>query len=220
MQYGPLTITYDDRVLRPRQWTVAQATWAASLLRASPPGEVLELCSGAGHIGVLALSGSGRRLVQVDACATACEFARANALTARRGQLVDVRLGEMHDVLEVHERFVGVIADPPWVPSGATSRYPEDPLMAIHGGPDGLDVAWGCLRVGADHLVEHGWMLLQLGTRDQVETLAARLAAEPRLSLEIVETRMYEGGAVVRLARVGEHVRSRPPASRTGPPAG
>ena len=83
MTFGHLEIAYDSRVLTPRPWTQAQSAWAGERLAALPPGDVLELCSGAGHIGLLAVSGTSRHLVQVDASAAACELARANAERAR-----------------------------------------------------------------------------------------------------------------------------------------
>ena len=57
MVFGHLPIAFDERVLRPRPWTVAQSRWAAELLHDRPaPSAVLELCAGAGHIGLLALA--------------------------------------------------------------------------------------------------------------------------------------------------------------------
>src|SRR5688572_7240491 len=50
--FGPVTVTYDAGVLRPRPWTLAQAQWAAALLEGAPAGHVLELGCGAGHIGL------------------------------------------------------------------------------------------------------------------------------------------------------------------------
>ncbi|MBI2244007.1 MAG: methyltransferase, partial [Nocardioides sp.] len=58
MGFGPLRITFDGRVLRPRPWTAAQSEWAAEILADAPAGPVLELCAGAGQIGLLAVAGS------------------------------------------------------------------------------------------------------------------------------------------------------------------
>ena len=55
MTIDELEISYDQRVLEPRPWTAAQSRWASSLFRVLPPGPVLELCAGAGHIGLLAV---------------------------------------------------------------------------------------------------------------------------------------------------------------------
>ena len=82
MRFGSLQIRYDDRVLEPRPWTTAQSAWAAELIEQAPEGDVLELCTGAGHIGLLAIAGSDRRLVAVDASPTAAEHAADNAAAA------------------------------------------------------------------------------------------------------------------------------------------
>ena len=64
-EFGELTIDADPRLLQPRSWTVVQATWAEQLLATAPPGAVLDLCCGAGQIGLLVAHRTGRRLVAV-----------------------------------------------------------------------------------------------------------------------------------------------------------
>jgi methylase of polypeptide subunit release factors len=196
--FGSLTITYDSTVLEPRSWTTAQSHWAADLLRSAPEGPVLELCSGAGHIGLLAVALTGRPLVQVDMDQRACEYARANAAAA--GLDVEVVQGPVEGAVDPARRFVGVVADPPWVPSEETTRFPEDPLLAIDGGTDGLDLARSCVRVAARHLVPGGWLLLQVGTPGQVEALEAWLALPGSPALAVRETRGYgDRGVLVHL---------------------
>lgn len=194
--FGRLEIAFDDRVLRPREWTVAQAQWAADLLVGLPDGPVLELCSGAGHIGLLAVSGSRRRLVCVDASEVACDFARANASAAGMADRVEVRHGLLEEVVGPDEVFPLVVADPPWVPRDETARFPEDPLLAIDGGPDGLDVARACLGVIGRHLAPGGAAVLQLGTAEQAETLARDAGG-----LALTDVRQEERGVLVRLDR-------------------
>ena len=201
LSFGHLRIAFDDRVLRPREWTAAQSEWAAELSRTAPEGPVLELCAGAGQIGLLAVARSGRRLVCVDANAVACEFVRTNAAAAGIADRVEVRHGRLQDVLRPGELFPLVIADPPWVPQAETGRFPEDPLTAIDGGPDGLDIARACLAVIAGHLAPAGSALLQLGTQQQAD----RLATEEPLTdgaLVVAEVRTHERGVLVRIDRV------------------
>ncbi|NLE98960.1 MAG: methyltransferase, partial [Propionibacterium sp.] len=66
VDFDPLQIEYDERVLAPRPWTRMQSEWAAEIALRAPDGPVLELCSGAGHIGLEAARLSGRALVCVD----------------------------------------------------------------------------------------------------------------------------------------------------------
>lgn len=194
--FGPLRITFDGRVLRPRAWTAAQSEWAAEILLHAPPGPVLELCAGAGQIGLLSVLGSDRPLVCVDANPAACEWARHNAEEAGLAHRVEVREGPMDEVLRDSERFAVVVADPPWVRRDEVGGYPEDPVVAIDGGEDGMDVAWTCVDVARRHLVPTGILLLQLGTVEQVDVLRERLRDDV---FEITEVRWCDRGVLVRL---------------------
>jgi release factor glutamine methyltransferase len=196
MDFGRLRIAFDDRVLRPRPWTAAQSEWAAEILGTAPAGVVLELCSGAGQIGLLAVADTDRRLVCVDLNPVACDFARHNAAVAGLGDRVDVREGAIDESLRDGERFALVVADPPWVRRSDTGRYPEDPILAIDGGDDGLDVAWACVDVARRHLLPGGSLLLQIGTAEQVEALRQRLRDDV---LRVSDVRWCERGVLVRL---------------------
>lgn len=198
MSFGRLPIEYDARILQPRPWTVQQSVWAAEILREAPAGPVLELCSGAGQIGLLAVrlarSEVPRLLVCVDSSPVACAWARHNAVAGGLADLVEVRHAELRAGVRPEERFALVIADPPWVPSTEVECFPDDPRTAIDGGPDGLDVARICVSVAKSHLVDGGTILLQLGTVAQVEVLAREVTG-----IGVLEVRAEEGGVVARL---------------------
>lgn len=196
MAFGSLTISYDDRVLEPRPWTADQSRWAAEILADAPDGPVLELCSGAGQIGLLTIALVPRQLVCVDLNPAAVELTLANAEAGGLGHLVEVREGRIGDVLREGETFPVIVADPPWVPRAETGRYPEDPLLAIDGGDDGLDVARACVAAIAAHLAPGGSAVLQLGTREQAEALAPDLDG-----LRLADVRQCERGVLVRLDR-------------------
>jgi methylase of polypeptide subunit release factors len=201
-EFGGLRIDYDHRVLEPRTWTAAQSRWAASLLGELPPGPVLELCSGAGHIGLLAVSRHDRELIQVDADPVACSYARHNADANGLGSRVTVRCGHMQDVIARDESFALVVADPPWVPTDLVTTYPADPRLAIDGGPSGTDLVHACLAVIGAHLVGGGAAVLQVGP-EQTDAVAAHLAGHPSLGLDVEGHRWHARGALVLLRRRG-----------------
>jgi methylase of polypeptide subunit release factors len=204
---GGLMIAHDERVLTPRPWTHEQADWARDLLATLPEGRVLELCSGAGHIGLLTLLGNDRTLVMVDASLAACDFARANAASAGMSDRVEVRHGRLESEVEPDEVFPLVLADPPWVPSEETVRFPEDPVHAIDGGPDGLDVARTCMTVIGTHLHDDGVAVLQVGSPEHAEAVTSWLEGRPGLRLESAGTRTFESrGTLVLLRRPGRDV--------------
>jgi methylase of polypeptide subunit release factors len=173
MRVGSLEVAYDESVLEPRPWTAAQAELAAEVAGELQPGPLLELCCGAGHIGLLAALLTHRDAVLVDLDPSACRFAEDNAEQVRAtGVTVGVRQGAMTDVLDPQELFPLVVADPPYIPTHQTGRFPFDPLTAIDGGDDGLDLARACLEVAGRHLLDGGALVLQLRNRPQAEELA------------------------------------------------
>lgn len=190
--FGPLKITYSSRVLAPRPWTIAQSYWASEVAAWAPPGPILELHCGAGHIGLAAAHLSGRELVQIDCEPVACELARLNADRAGRGEQVEVRVATLPRGLLDDERFPIIIADPPYVPTAEVELHPCDPVGTIDGGSDGLDGARACLDLAARHLVDRGLFIIQLGTPEQ-----AHMVATTATGLEVVGTRCIDGAGVL-----------------------
>lgn len=184
--FGPLEIAYDREVLEPRPWTLEQSRWAAELSPDLPDGPILELCCGAGQIGLVAALETGRPLVQVDDDRGACGYARTNADAA--GVDADVRHAHFEEALQPDEWFPLVLADPPYVPSSATRQLREDPGHAIDGGADGLDVARSVLAVAAAHVRHDGVVLVQLGGEHQAATMTGHAAT---LGLGRPEVRAY-----------------------------
>lgn len=202
--FAGLHIAYDDGVLRPRPWTVEQSRWGRELLRerdeaSEPGGPVLELCAGAGHIGLAAVAGTGRHLVMVERDAHAAVIARRNAQQV--AETVEVRVTSTQEALAPGERFDLIVADPPWVRRAEIARFPHDPTWAIDGGTDGLDLARACLDVIGGHLADTGAGLLQLGTADQARDLEPYAAGR---GVRSVEVRTFERGVVVRYDRIGD----------------
>lgn len=201
-EFGPITVAYDHRVLEPRAWTLMHSRWAAELSATAAPGPILELCAGAGQIGLAAAVLANRDLVQVEADEVAAGYAAANAVRAGLGGRVDVRHATIDTGLDANERFPVVLADPPYLPTSQIPRWPEDPVRAIDGGPDGLDVIRACLTVAAEHMDPGAVLLLQVAGELQTEQVVAWLERVPQLGLAAVQTRRHDPErAVTLLAR-------------------
>lgn len=201
MLLDSLEIAYDDTVLAPRPWTLAQAQWGADLWQRGAGGPVLELCSGVGHIGLALAARVPASLVMVEASPTACAFAEANAAAAGLTERVEVRCGLMAATVGPAERFAVILADPPWVPTAAVDRFPEDPAHAIDGGADGLDLVRACLQLIERHLDADGHAVLQVGP-GQITAVRDHLDATTGLHLAATTARAYgRRGALVLLSR-------------------
>jgi methylase of polypeptide subunit release factors len=198
--FGPLLIAFDDHVLRPRPWTAMQSEWAAELSPALPSGPILELCAGAGQIGLLAAVLSGRSLVQVERDRTAVGFARDNAAAADMTDRVEIRCAPLEDALGESERFPLIVADPPYLRRSEMGEFPEDPPVAIDGGDDGLELIRACVDVARDHLAPEGACLLQVAGPDQVDAVRA-LIDDGWPALTLAESRVVDRRRAVALIR-------------------
>ena len=198
-EFGPLTVEYDDQVLAPRPWTLLQSERAAHHLRTAAEGPIVELHCGAGHIGQAAAALSGRDLIQLDDAAASCSWAFRNAA---RNQ---VRAAIVRADIAANPLRRGcsalVLADPPYVPSRETSRFPEDPEHAIDGGGDGLDGFRTCLPVAADLLQPGGLVVLQVWGPAQADAVAALAARDVAHLAPLDVTVVSETRAVLDLVR-------------------
>lgn len=201
MDFGGLSICFDKRIIEPRPWTAAQSRWAAELLDHLPDGPVLELCCGAGHIGLMAVRDQDRQLAQIDIDPIACHYATLNAERAHLSGRVQVRCGPMQDALAPQESFALIIADPPYLPSASVSQYPQDPRQAIDGGQGGFDLIADCLSIINTHLAVSGAALLQVSNLTQARDLEKYLVEHSEMRLARVDERDCHEGALVHITR-------------------
>jgi methylase of polypeptide subunit release factors len=80
-----------------------------------------------------------------------------------------------------------------------TSRFPEDPVSAIDGGADGLDLVRSCLVAIDRHLAVAGSAVLQTGP-NQAERVVELVAGYDELA--VIDVGRLERGALVQIDRV------------------
>lgn len=185
-RFGGLDIERADEVLAPRPWTVAQSRWAARLSAPLGDGPALELYAGGGQIGLEFVRLTGRPLVQVEASAAGCRLARQNADRNGLGHLVTIRHTRVGTPLS--QSFAVVLADPPYVPSAETARFPADPPLAIDGGEDGTAQIRDLLRALPRYLGPTTPVVLQVHGAAQARELP-RLLTDGGFPLRVEEVR-------------------------------
>lgn len=137
---------------------------------------VADLCTGSGCIGIsLSLYRSGINLTLMDISSDALKMAQKNA--KKHG--VDARfiLGDITKDLP-NEKFDLIISNPPYIPSADINNLsPEvkkEPLLALDGGDDGLDLVRFLVNDGVYYLKGGGKMIVEFGY-DQENAIRALL---------------------------------------------
>jgi release factor glutamine methyltransferase len=174
-EFCGLRIGVEPGVFVPRRRTEFLVAQAAALAR---PGELMvDLCCGAGAIAAALAAAVDRAEVHaadIDPAAVRC---------ARRNVPGPVYQGDLYAPLPGRLRGrVGIlVANVPYVPTGEIDYLPpearaHEPLVALDGGPDGLDVLRRVAAGAPGWLAPGGHLLVEASER-QAPSAAAAFAA-------------------------------------------
>jgi release factor glutamine methyltransferase len=163
----------DSSVLIPRPETEHVVEKVLSLgLR---PARLLDVGTGSGALAVtLALELPAAHVFATDISIEALSIARRNALTLRAA--VSFVCCDLAAALR--GPFDLIVANPPYVPDpeieGLQREIREhEPLVALGGGPDGLDLYRRLLPQALDLLIPGGWLVMEIGYRSEPGLRAA-----------------------------------------------
>ena len=194
-EFHGLALSTDPRALIPRPETellidLVLAAIVDRLISAprppgTPPLRVIDVGTGAGSIAIaLAVELRKRRidndvsLIATDASPDALQLARENAVGHGVADRIQFELGDL--VPWDATLFDVVAANLPYIPSGALAGLPIaasfEPVLALDGGPDGLDVVRRLLEQLGQILRPDGLAFLEIGS-DQGPALVASTEA-------------------------------------------
>jgi release factor glutamine methyltransferase len=203
-EFAGRRILLEPGVFVPRRRTEVLAAEGAALARvaarAGRPAVVVDLCCGAGAIGMAIMDAAGPLdLVAADVDPAAVRAARRN-LEPLGAFVVE---GDLFDPLPERLRgFVDVLAvNAPYVPTAEIAMMPpeardHEALVALDGGADGLDVHRRVAASALDWLAAGGSVLIETSRRQAPTTLALLEAAGLR-EVRIVHDDEIEGTVVI-----------------------
>lgn len=162
----------DHRALVPRPETEYLVDWlikeyAAGKLGAKAPARILDMAAGSGCIGLTLAdqwTPAGAFTLLADISEDALDLARLNASRLRLESVQFVR----SDLFEkVTGAFDLIVANLPYIPSAEiptlSREVRRDPILALDGGPDGLDIVRRFLAAAPAHLNEDAHIALEVG---------------------------------------------------------
>ena len=174
-----LSFYVDERVIVPRSYLGELLT--SELFRGDRPlidtgkvKRVLDLCTGSGCLAILACHVFPNAQVDaVDLSKEALEVAAINVAKHRLKRRIRLLHGDLFAPVGDAVYDV-IITNPPYVDAKAMAalpkEYAQEPVLALAGGRDGLDIVRRILRDAPAHLSPHGGLLCEVGRgRDLLE---------------------------------------------------
>ncbi len=161
----------DENCLIPRQDT---EILVEEVLKRKTEGKLCDMCSGSGCVGIsLGKLGKYTSVTFCDISSGALSVTGKNACD--NGIEAEFIIGDLWE--NVNSKFDIIVSNPPYIPSEVIDTLmPEvkdnEPMLALDGGADGLDIYKRLIGQGRDYLEEGGLMALEIGY-DQSESVSA-----------------------------------------------
>ncbi|MGB9627025.1 MAG: peptide chain release factor N(5)-glutamine methyltransferase [Thermodesulfobacteriota bacterium] len=187
-EFWSIDLKVDRRCFIPRpetEFLVEETVSILSRLSSSETPRVLEIGTGSGAIAIaLAKEMKEVLIVATDLSREALTLAKENA--TQLGLLSKIRflqanLFEPFYPLGEKGPFSIILSNPPYISRPEIERLSREvkdfePLLALDGGDDGLDVYRKIISQAPDYLKEEGWLLLEVGKgqADEVSELIER----------------------------------------------
>ena len=163
----------DSRVLIPRQDTETLVESVIVALHEFPEPRVLDLCAGSGAIGLSLKSLLPKaRITLADISRDALEVVRRNAHDLNVD--VDIRHGDLFKAVG-KDRFDLIASNPPYIPHEDLAllqrEVQKEPMLALDGGEDGLDIYRRIAAEATEHLNPGGFIYLEVGIGEAEDVL-------------------------------------------------
>lgn len=169
-EFWSLDFYVDRRVLIPRPETELLVEQALSSMIKSESGEVADIGTGSGVLGIaLAKERKGWNFVATDSSQEALEVAAENAKRHEVADRIEFREGDLCVPLQDRKgEFDLIVANLPYIPRSDLENLSVDvknyePLRALDGGEDGLELIFRLVQEARSCLRPQGWLLLEIG---------------------------------------------------------
>ena len=181
-EFRSLELAVDARVLVPRPDTEIAVDAALALLPAEGEARVVDVGTGSGAIALaLKKERPALEVLAVDRSPDAAAVARANA--ERLGLAVEIVEGDLLAPVAARGPFAAIVSNPPYIPTGEIAglqaEVRKEPVAALDGGADGLDVIRRLVADAPPLLADGGALVLEVGD-GQAAAVVALFAADGR----------------------------------------
>jgi len=174
-EFWSLPFKVSRGVLIPRPDTERLVEVVLDEIRGNSTPFVLEIGTGSGAVAVAVVKECPTaRVMATDISPVAIAFAAANAESAGVAGSLDLVVSDLLEPFRKAAKFDVICSNPPYIPSGIIPTLaPEitrfEPLTALDGGPDGLEVIRKLVDQTPHHLRTGGALIIEVGEHQAEE---------------------------------------------------
>jgi release factor glutamine methyltransferase len=149
---------------------------------------ILDMGTGTGAIALaLAQVLPIAKVVATDISQEALSLASENAQKTNLSTRVEFRHGNLFEPIRENETFDLIVSNPPYIPTAEIASLQKevlfDPICALDGGPDGLDIIRKIISDASRFLKSSGFLLLEIGI-NQMEPIRELFVKEGYTNIE------------------------------------
>jgi len=173
---GDFSFYVDERVIVPRSFIaeLLREQLAPWVIDPESVDSVLDLCTGSGCLAILAAHAfPSAHIDAADLSADALAVAKRNVSDYDLQEHVQLIRSDLFGEL-AGKKYDIIISNPPYVDAPSVAALPKEylhePKLALGSGEDGLDATRVILAQAAEHLTDHGILVVEIGhNRDALE---------------------------------------------------
>ncbi|MGA2780655.1 MAG: peptide chain release factor N(5)-glutamine methyltransferase [Smithella sp.] len=172
-EFWTFVLEVNSTVLIPRPDTEVIVEEAINIYRKidSPEIKILDIGTGSGAIAIaLALEITGAKVVATDISEAAVNLAKKNAAALGLKEKIDFRQGNLFE--PVDGIFDIIVCNPPYISAREYEKLPAgvknyEPREALWAGKSGLEFYEKLIYQAAGFLQKNGWLLLEIGAKQE-----------------------------------------------------
>jgi release factor glutamine methyltransferase len=172
-EFWTFVLDVNSSVLIPRPDTEIIVEEALNLCRKMDSSEIkiLDIGTGSGAIAIaLASEITGAKVVATDISSPALNLAQKNAAALGLKEKIDFRQGDLFEPLD--DIFDIIVCNPPYIAADEYEKLPAgvkdyEPREALLAGKSGLEFYEKLIYQAAGFLKKNGWLLLEIGAKQE-----------------------------------------------------
>lgn len=176
-----LKVSPDTFIPRPETEILVEECLSYLSTISNPNPHILDLCTGSGAVALSLASARPEVILDaVDISSSALEVAQQNLINLNLKHRINLYQGDLYHAIPEKKRYDVIVSNPPYIPSQRIPQLsPEvqsEPVLALDGGRDGLDVIERIIDAGPEWLKLKGMLMIEIDGIDQVEPIRKALS--------------------------------------------